>query len=866
MDLRRLLVASGDQGLIEQITHSVDGRGFSIHAAYSHSDALYYLGSENFSLAIIDSRLLVRDTGEQSIAQLHSVHPRPPLLVVRDQDEIKSYADVADIELMSLEKEALRDAMLQALRIPKYDPTQIDTTSGFPSFTTNGTGTSIYWHDDEIRTLFALSRSLTEVLELSEVLNRVVEAARRLTHADEGMILLPDEHSTQLYLRAKVGIDANIAENFRIKTQDTVAGTVYTSAQPMLVSAQGPVKVKTEYFVNSLLYVPIMLNGQPLGVLGVNNRQKMDPFTDRHLDLLLNLASYASIAINNARVHGDSIRRTHELKSLVDASQAVSASLSLDRTLLAACEHLARILNVHSAEIYDVTTDRKQLVRRASFLQARWRTGAEPMLSLSPRDADLLASRSVAHIDVADSLDGDQLSMLMKAGATSAILLPVVHGDTLFGALIGYRAMPQEAKLSRSRIQRVQRVLAESAQVLVGGAGERTTSNAFHALADLRTMLDVERVEFGVTTQDGRSLRIRYSYGGMVWLGGSGGESLLDRGSKSFTFDDNYTFNYAIDDEGVSPTASLLMDASNGAGILGLPVKMRGQLLGLAVMVDTLRPRTFTRREIDLARAVIGQAGTAIDNAHLVIDLENSLRELKATQEKLIQAARLSAMGELAAAVAHQINNPLTTIVLDAELLLGDQQQGSLAYDSLSAILRAGKRASGVVRRLLSSARPGSENAAPVPVDVVNSLQETVSLVFPYFERAAIHLVIDLPDSPIPTVQAAPGSLDDVWLNLILNAHDVLVGRDHPRVDVNIEYIPHERIVEVTVSDNGPGIPDDVRPRIFDPFFTTKPHGEGTGLGLYICRQVIERVGGDLAVGASPNGGASFIVRLPSDT
>src|SRR5690606_9639976 len=107
--------------------------------------------------------------------------------------------------------------------------------------------------DEELQTLFALGRSLTEVLDLSEVLNRVVEAARRLTNAEEGMILLPDGQSGQLYLRAKVGIDVEVADNFRIRTHDTIAGTVFQTGLPMLLAESGPQKVKTEYFVNSLL-------------------------------------------------------------------------------------------------------------------------------------------------------------------------------------------------------------------------------------------------------------------------------------------------------------------------------------------------------------------------------------------------------------------------------------------------------------------------------------------------------------------------------------------------------------------------------------------------------------------------------------
>lgn len=859
MDVRRLLVASGDQELFEQISNIVDGRGFSVHAAYSHGDAEYHLRNENFALAIIDGRLTEPASGERSIRLLFQNHPRPPLVVYSDR--VDSYADTADAEINSLNPDSLRDALLDALRIPKYEPQVSISKSNLPSSELNG-NTATYWHDDEMRTLFALSRSLTEVLELSEVLNRVVEAARRLTNADEGMILLPEEHSPQLYLRAKVGIDAQVAENFRIKTQDTLAGNVYTNAQPVLVNSKGPQKVKTEYFVNSLLYVPILLNAQPLGVLGVNNRQKQDAFSQRHLELLSSLASYAAIAINNARIHGESVRRTHELKALVDASQAVNASLSLEKTMLAVCEHLSQIVNVQCAELYDILPEHRLLYRRASYVQARWRAGAEPTITLSPEDTSVLSAGSIVQINADSPQDQYQYELLQRVFASIALILPVVHGETLFGVLIAYRSTPYKKTPSRNRLQRTLQSLSDHAQVLVGGTSERTTLAAFSALADFQRLLEADRVEFGVAPQAGEALRMRYAYGGMVWFGES--FTVPYQSETGTKFEENYTFSYSHDDDALPESIRHLMDATNSHAMLGLPVRMRGQLQGLVVMGDALRSRGFARREIDLARAVVGQAGTAMDNAQLVIDLESSLRELKATQEKLIQSARLSAMGELAAAVAHQINNPLTTIVLDAELLLDGQKPGTVLFDSLSAILRAGKRASSVVRRLLSSARPDTQNAPPVPVDVLVTIQETVALVLPYFERSAMHLFIDVPETRLPPVQAPPGALDDVWLNLLLNAHDVLVGHENPTVNVSVGYVPKDNVVQVIVADNGPGIPDAIRPMIFEPFFTTKPHGEGTGLGLYICRQVIERVDGQISVERNKNGGASFVVRLPS--
>src|SRR5262249_54920049 len=141
--------------------------------------------------------------------------------------------------------------------------------------------------------------------------------------------------------------------NFRVKTEDTLAGRVYATGQPVLIGAQGPQKVKTEYLVNSLLYVPIIYEIQCIGVLGVNNRNSEELFLPRHQDLLQNLASFAAIAMENARVHEETIERTRELQTLVEASQILNSSLLLENILPNICEELMRIVHVNLAEIYE---------------------------------------------------------------------------------------------------------------------------------------------------------------------------------------------------------------------------------------------------------------------------------------------------------------------------------------------------------------------------------------------------------------------------------------------------------------------------------------------------------------------------------
>jgi two-component system NtrC family sensor kinase len=307
-----------------------------------------------------------------------------------------------------------------------------------------------------------------------------------------------------------------------------------------------------------------------------------------------------------------------------------------------------------------------------------------------------------------------------------------------------------------------------------------------------------------------------------------------------------------------------LLDSTCSRTLLALPLIQRGQTQGMVVFADTRKTRVFDQHDIDLGRTVVAQAATAIENARLYHDLERSLRELRDTQDRLVQTARLSAMGELAAAVAHQINNPLTTIISDSELLLGDETPGSPNYKSLDAIFRAGKRAAGVARRLLAISRPNDPESPPQPIDVVDTIEGILSLVKSHIERDRILVKPHLPENKLPSVWAVPGQLDDIWLNLVMNAHDALMGRPNAQIDIYAAYQPAESMIEVRVEDNGPGITPDIVNEIFKPFFTTKPVGEGTGLGLHICRQVTERVGGSITVNSTPGMRTEFLVRLPA--
>jgi C4-dicarboxylate-specific signal transduction histidine kinase len=411
--------------------------------------------------------------------------------------------------------------------------------------------------------------------------------------------------------------------------------------------------------------------------------------------------------------------------------------------------------------------------------------------------------------------------------------------------------------------QRIHNAALELLIELAENAGQGRAGHLFRRAESIRHGLKADWCELALLL-DSTELEVQLSSGQGVWLGAPYPFVALDTAPDLHqAVSAQLPLTFTVDQPDLSAGARALLHSTRSSALLALPLVQRGQSYGLVMFGHTRAHHLFSERDINLGRAIVGQAATALENARLVHDLEQSLQDLKDAQERLVQAARLSAMGELAAAVAHQINNPLTTILVDTELMLLDEPAHSRNYRSLVAISRAGKRAASVVRRLLATARPAEENAPVEPIDVLDTIEGILSLVKSHIEQDGIRIVTKLPDESLPPVLAVQGQLDDIWLNLLLNAHDALAGREQARIGIEAAYIPGSAYVDVVVWDNGPGVPEAIRQDIFEPFFTTKPVGEGTGLGLHICRQVIDRVGGSISVDNASEGGARFLVRLP---
>jgi PAS domain S-box-containing protein len=258
--------------------------------------------------------------------------------------------------------------------------------------------------------------------------------------------------------------------------------------------------------------------------------------------------------------------------------------------------------------------------------------------------------------------------------------------------------------------------------------------------------------------------------------------------------------------------------------------------------------------------APVGRAGGSGGPAESVVAIGQDLSQIEALQQQIVRAERLATLGELAAGVVHELNNPLTSITVYAEYLVRKLEARGAEEPDLEKLRRIGASAQRILRfsrDLVQYARPSGRDLEPI--DLASVVRQSVSICEHLVERGGMTLGVEV-DPELPVVHAVNGQLEQVLINLITNAVHAVENGGHVVVRAQIE---SPTTVVLEVGDSGPGIADGDHERIFEPFFTTKSDGKGTGLGLPIVRNIVEQHHGEIRVGRSDLGGAAFRVILP---
>jgi signal transduction histidine kinase len=282
----------------------------------------------------------------------------------------------------------------------------------------------------------------------------------------------------------------------------------------------------------------------------------------------------------------------------------------------------------------------------------------------------------------------------------------------------------------------------------------------------------------------------------------------------------------------------------------------RAGVLGALYVDNPTTSVSFSDEVLSAVEALTRHAAISIENAQLFESVRGTLEELRRTQKQLVQSEKLATIGQMASAIVHELNTPLTYIMGCVELMLSQEMLAGQA-ERLQQIQLGAERIEGLARNLLTFSRPASEEKTPVSPNAV--VERSLELCRYQILKAGVAVENALaPD--IPHVLGVSNQLEMALINLIVNA--LYAMNRGGRLQVTTRRL--DGGVEIAVADNGCGIPEAIRGKLFQPFVTTRPEGQGTGLGLSTVLRIVERHQGRIDFTSEEGSGTTFRITLPA--
>ena len=519
-------------------------------------------------------------------------------------------------------------------------------------------------------------------------------------------------------------------------------------------------------------------------------------------------------------------RRLSELFSLQELSYILSGSLQLDHIVGQVVRYAMRFLDAQGALVALAVEGEPLRVTAAEGTLAGVAGRAIPV-----NDPGLVArSLGRERLEIVQAAGGAPTHLLEGVATDSAAAVPLRAHGVVVGTLV--IANPRHGALGPEDTRLLSTVATHAAIVI---ANARFFQMVQHAKEQWETAFDALSEGIAVVDEHGRITRSNRALAAMLGsaipavIGCDLGEALL--GSPS-------------------PLLELLSTARQGERVH--PVVLRSPHLHRTIRFNAAR--------------IPAPAPPAPGSDQSVVVLVEDVTDQQALEAQLIQSEKLAAVGQLVSGVAHELNNPLTSIAGLSEFLLEQQELGTKDRGHLRVIHEQADRAGRIVRNLLTFARKGGGPAERALLDLNDVIGRTVLLMSYDLKLQDVAIEKDL--APLPPVLGDRHALQQVVVNLLTNAAQAAAANQPGRPRIIRLTTWFDDRVRFRVADSGPGIPDDVLPHLFTPFFTTKEPGQGTGLGLSITYSIVEAHGGRITVERpaqrAEGGGAAFLVDLPA--
>ncbi|MBE7468013.1 MAG: GAF domain-containing protein [Anaerolineales bacterium] len=738
---------------------------------------------------------------------------------------------------------------------------------------------------DELTLLNELSRSVVQVLDLDEVLTRIVTEAIRMLHIETGSVLLLDEATQELFFATSISNGQRLKIPTRLRRDQGIAGWVVTHQEPACISqvAQDPRwfgEVETGFATRSLLCVPLQIDGRVLGVLQALNKKSPDGFNQGDIARLSAFAVSATIALENARLFREA-SQARQLRALNELALALSSTLDLQTILNTGLEKSLLMLEakigaiglrddwsqpeIHSIQINRGLAEESELAKRQTRL-------LDALLALalnSPGDKVLTLDQT----EVQPYLVQFNLAAI-NIGAVA--LVPILISGQVSGALAVICAAPdvyREEEISllasiarfiglsvQNSIHYTQ-VGAQATQLTylneVGSALTRSLDLG-HVLkliiAGVNTLLETERASVFLIDTETNELVLRYSTDGEAnirlpapWQGIAGWVATHDQPALvNDTLSDPRYLRQVAKEIGYEAHS-----------ILCVPLKVEGQVIGVIEVLNKTGGQQFNHYHQVLLTELTKWAAIAVHNARLFDERGQAYQRLAAEQQRRVAAETRGAMAAIILDMAHTMNNVIGAIrvwAMRMEWAVQTNPQVALVKykDDLHHIRQNAEEAI----RLISTMTDPLEEAALAPTDAHDCLDKAVQSCW-WPENVQLRRAYG-PD--VPLVRANAKRLEAVFHNLLSNAIQILAHRGGAiLVSTTVTAAGEAQII---IADDGPGIPPELQDRVFNPGVSGKEGG--LGLGLWLVETFIHQFDGTINFTTSPEKGTAFTITLKS--
>ena len=695
---------------------------------------------------------------------------------------------------------------------------------------------------EELAALYSTSQLITARLDVPSVLDRISRSVTALIGSTGCGIGLLDRSRARLVHAAAHGFESDEWRALTLPVGEGIIGRCAESGTAIRVddvradSRSARRDVDEREGIRSMLCVPLRVGGALLGVISAFSTRPA-VFTAHHQRVLEAFAEQAGIAVQNAQLFEESLKRTRETRALFEAGRAVTASLDPTRTVRVIMEQARAVLGVASCGIMSLDPVTRQLTLVASL-----DLPGDVIGGVRVPEGEGIAGRAVRDMrprQSADLFNDPRVrfrELPRQSGLRAALAAPLRVGDRAIGVIeVFHREVHQFSAAEEELLL----ALADQAAIALDHARmheglEAMVAERTRELDGQKRFVEIvlETLPLGVFVLDPGLRIVRANREGVRTLG-------CDPATRA-------PFPSVVPPERAGEVEAFLRDA------FAAPDVTRGeQELVIAGELKRFRLTTAALPGGD-------------DGAHLIVLVED-ITLAKQLERQMLLTERLTTAGRLAAGVAHELNNPLATIAGCAEALQGRLKEGALAERReladfpayLGLIEEEAYRCKEITGSLLQFVRdPGSRRG---PTDVNALVLKTIELISHQARYAEGVFATELDDT-LPEVTLNEGQLRQVFLGLAGNALDAMEG--HGRLTIRTRRARRE--VEIEFEDEGPGIPDEVAQRIWDPFFTTKPPGQGTGLGLAIAQGIVTDHGGRIEMQTHVGKGSIFRVVVPA--